>query len=221
MREVGKISVGQRFERYVVISKAEKKHAQSYYNVQCDCGSIRCTARSALLNGTAKSCGCLRAEQQKLSKRTHGMSYSRLYRIWKGMIARCSKESCKEFKWYGARGISYDKRWGKFSGFYDDMGDCPLDFQLDRIDGNKNYCKENCRFVDATTQARNRSNSRVHTFFGEKLTVTEAIEKYSSSMYCAPSAVVYKRLAKNWDPVKALTEVKKSRRTHDNRWDLI
>jgi hypothetical protein len=126
------------------------------------------------------------------------------------MLDRCFKPSCKEYRWYGAKGISCDPRWKDFQNFYDDMGDCPPDMQLDRVDGNKHYCKENCRYVDVVTQARNRSNSRVHTFLGEKLTVTEAIEKCKVLGYStADSRVVYKRLAKGWNSDDALFTPKK------------
>jgi len=91
-----------------------------------------------------------------------------MYRIWDNMIARCNRESCKSYKNYGGRGIKVDPTWLKYANFHSDMVDTYQDgLTLDRIDNNGNYTKENCRWVDYHTQARNKSNSLFITINGE------------------------------------------------------
>lgn len=42
---------------------------------------------------------------------SHQKSNLRIYRIWKGMRARCNNKNVKQYKDYGGRGISICKEW--------------------------------------------------------------------------------------------------------------
>lgn len=80
--------------------------------------------------------------------------------IWKGMKQRCDNPKRKDYAYYGGRGISYDPKWSTLSGFLADMGDRPsLKHTLDRIDSNKGYSKDNCRWATRSQQARNQRNN--------------------------------------------------------------
>ena len=58
---------------------------------------------------------------------------------------------------YGGRGISYDPRWESFEVFWEDMSEGYSEhLELDRIDPNGNYCKENCRWVGRSLQSYNK-----------------------------------------------------------------
>ena len=72
------------------------------------------------------------------------------------MVKRCGNSNDPAYKRYGGRGIYVDPRWLKFENFLEDMGDRPLDRTLDRIDNDKGYTKDNCRWATKSQQANNR-----------------------------------------------------------------
>ena len=82
--------------------------------------------------------------------------YPNEYRSWQGAIQRCTNPNKHGFKNYGGRGISVCQRWrGRgigFKNFIEDMGKRPAGYSLDRIDTNGDYCPDNCRWADKSTQ---------------------------------------------------------------------
>lgn len=87
-----------------------------------------------------------------------------LYWTWHGMRQRCRDKNCSTAKHYVLKGITVCDRWlepcGRgFYNFLEDMGDKPSPkHTLDRIDPEKGYSPENCRWVNVYTQNWNRSN---------------------------------------------------------------
>jgi len=147
--------IGLRFGRLVVQSLLSKKPVAKW-KCLCDCGKEVDVWGGHLKSGVTRSCGCLLIDSNKEKKTTHGMTKTRTYRSWRSMISRCTLPSMPSYKNYGARGISYDPSWQDFNKFLSDMGERPEDTSLDRIDNNKWYGKDNCRWSDAKTQANNR-----------------------------------------------------------------
>ena len=83
------------------------------------------------------------------------MSRTKIYHIWGGMKSRCKSKRDKE-KGYIEKGITVCERWQKFENFYKDMGDKPDGMDIDRIDNNKGYYKENCRWATKSLNAFNK-----------------------------------------------------------------
>lgn len=103
----------------------------------------------------------------------HGMDGTRTYRIWCGIKRRCDNPRTDSYPRYGGRGISYDPRWKQFPEFFADMGKAPEGLQIDRIDGDADYSKDNCRWVTPRENATNRKTNVFLNYNGERITVTE------------------------------------------------
>lgn len=89
---------------------------------------------------------------------THGMRNCREYKIWEGMKYRCLNPKAVNFRNYGGRGITVCTKWLTFEGFFEDMGSADGRC-LDRIDNDKGYSKENCRWVTPGENSRNRRDN--------------------------------------------------------------
>lgn len=90
----------------------------------------------------------------------HGYAHLPEYRIWLGMKSRCYNKAAKDYKDYGAKGITICLKWLKaFENFYEDMGPRPsADHQIDRINNLRGYSPRNCRWVTRLENMQNRRN---------------------------------------------------------------
>lgn len=191
----------------------------------CDCGNTVYIRSSNLHNKNTNSCGCLKREILKTQKYSykHGAksasadtSTARLYRIWTGLRNRCTNVNNKDYKNYGARGISVDESWDDFcvfmewaleNGYTDDKS-------IDRIDVNAGYTPSNCRWADNKIQANNRRTNKYITCNG----VTKTIAQWSDEVNTNRAAlyervkrginndcVLLDRLPKNYNGARMVT----------------
>lgn len=73
------------------------------------------------------------------------------------MVQRTTNPRSTKYKDYGGRGIRIeDARWRKFENFYADMGNRPQGLTLERVDNDRGYCKQNCKWATRKEQMRNR-----------------------------------------------------------------
>lgn len=91
-------------------------------------------------------------------KTKHGMCGTKVYQAWKGMKQRCYNKNYQHYERYGGRGIKMSSEWfNSFETFYKDMGDPPTpQHQIDRINNDDNYCKDNCRWATPSENCYNR-----------------------------------------------------------------
>lgn len=163
---------GQRFGRLTALKYVGKYRYDNLVECVCDCGNKKTVRQSSLKTGHVKSCGCLKREAAlKNSKKRgdisgkknpnyrHGFEHTRIYGVFKGMKRRCYNPNANGYKNYGGRGIdicdawlkdpSAFCKWALTNGYQEGL-------EIDRIDNNKGYSPDNCRFVDKTVQANNR-----------------------------------------------------------------
>lgn len=172
--------VGKKYGRLTVVEyHGLNKRGKSMWKCLCECGNTSVVLGNRLTNGHTKSCGCYSVELTKDRFTTHGMSNTRLYKIWQGMLKRCNNEKSAMYKHYGKRGIKVCDEWCGFEKFRDWAihNGYSESLTLDRIDNDGGYSPDNCRWVDMKTQERNTSRNRYITFRGETLCLMEWAEK--------------------------------------------
>lgn len=144
--------------------------------------------------------------------RKHGMSHTRFSNIWRNLRYRCSKPTHIEYKRYGARGISYDPRWDDMRMFIEDMYPSYLlhvekfgekNTSIDRIDNDKDYSKENCKWATPKEQSRNTRRNRTYEVDGVVKTLAELVEGNPLDYH-----TIKARLYRGWDINRALNSGK-------------
>lgn len=165
---------GLRFGRLVVVETAGVlAHRKMYWKCVCDCGREVVVVGGNLRQGITKSCGCLAKETGVNA--THGLSRTKLHKVWRAFRGRCNNKRNRQYKDYGGRGITCAPEWDDFAVFYADMH--PSYYEgalLDRTDNNLGYSKENCRWTDRTTQNSNRRNNVLLIIEGRPMTLASA-----------------------------------------------
>lgn len=181
MREEIKVKTGDKFGHLTIINDSiDKINGDIYVMCRCDCGNIKRIRRRCLINGKTKSCGCEVIVRNKEVHTKHGMSHSKTYKSWLGMKQRCYNPNFADYHNYGGRGIKICDRWvHSFKNFLDDMGIMPDGdkITLERIDNNRGYYPDNCRWETLRNQQRNRRNNHRIDYNNESLTIVEWGEK--------------------------------------------
>ena len=172
---------GQKFNRLTAISKIENSNSKkARWLCKCDCGNFTEASGDNLRTGNVKSCGCLIAYNNK-QRATHRKSNTRLYNTWRNMKARCNCKTNPRYKDYGARGISIYDEWQTFENFYEwaISNGYNENLTIDRINVNKNYEPNNCRWIPLSKQAYNKRDSLIFNINGEKKCLAEICKDYN------------------------------------------
>lgn len=199
---------GQKYGRLTVLgfSHIHPKTQKTYWRAICDCGNMTIALGSGLKRLRPQSCGCLRVEELKrFNKRTktkHGFGHNRFYRLWSGMIARCKYDKdyvsvvvCKE--WADSFITFKNEMYSSYLAHVNECGE--KDTTIDRIDNNKGYFKDNCRWVTRSEQGKNRRNVTLHFIDNRQDTVAGWAKKYGIRKH-----TVYGRMKKGWGLKEAL-----------------
>lgn len=140
---------GNKYGMLTVLGLSYTENRRSYWKVLCDCGNEVIKGRSYLMEKPKRierNCGCLTTKsrmevlQKNNPNKTHGMSGTRLYKIWLKMKERCYNVNYPERELYGGRGIEVCEEWRSdfltFMEWADENG-YEEHLSIDRIDPNK------------------------------------------------------------------------------------
>ena len=158
---------GIKFGRLLVLYRDGRLGGHIAWKVQCDCGVTKRVSGPNLRNGESKSCGCLKSELLNERNVIHGAKKNgveeRLYVIWKNMKKRCYSASEADYPYWQGRGItvcdewrsdySIFRDWALSNGYQDNLS-------IGRVDNDKGYYPDNCRWATDKEQSNNRRYCR-------------------------------------------------------------
>lgn len=178
---------GNRYGRLTVIKRVPNTLPRTTrWLCKCDCGKLHEVNKNMLVNGHTQSCGCLARElfmHNKL-RETHNESRTRLYRVWQSMKQRCYDKSTNAYEYYGGRGITVCDDWLRYENFSEwaHKSGYAENLTIDRIDNNKGYGPDNCRWATIKEQNRNKRTSHIIEFNGAKECLAYWSEKLNIPM---------------------------------------
>lgn len=132
----------------------------------------------------------------------HGLRHTRLYRIWANMKTRCFNERDPHFDRWGGRGITVCEEWrNDFKSFYEwSMSHGYNDtLTIDRIDNDKGYSPNNCRWITLGEQSANRRCVKFITHNGKTQTVAEWTRELGLGR-----ETIRERLKRGWSEYEAI-----------------
>lgn len=198
--------VGKRVGRLTVVANTGKHQSgHVVWLCKCDCGNYTEVITSNLnpnrFNATL-SCGCLRKENAT----KHNLSNTTIYKTLVSIKGRCKNPSSRFYSLYGGRGITLCDEWDGEKGFenfynWSISNGWKKGLSIDRIDNNKGYSPDNCRWTTQKVQANNTRRNRMITIDGETHSLTEWVEIKGICM-----GTVADRLKRGWNEIDAIAK---------------
>lgn len=203
---------GKRFGKLVAIKFSHKNNCgKNMWLCKCDCGNYKTIDIHNLLRkdkSPTRTCTKCKKNMENSKCYKHGMSYTRVYRCYKLMKNRCYNTHNKRYYLYGARGITVcDEwlgddgstnfiKWALSNGYNDNL-------TLDRIDNDKGYSPNNCRWATRKEQSNNLRCNKKYEYNGEIYTISQLCDSLNINR-----KLVYSRLRLGWELKKAISTPK-------------
>ena len=206
MGKVAENLTGQTYNRLTALRRVAVR-GKFYWLCRCTCGNDTYTDTTKLKSGAVKSCGCKRKESAR--RVVHGGAkrgeHSGAYKTWCSLKQRCLNPRNRDYKNYGARGITVCEHWLKFENFLADMGERPSGkHTIERKNNDRGYNPKNCEWMLRAGQNNNRRNSLHITAFGETRTLADWA-RHTGINY----TTIQMRIYKGMDPEKAMTPIER------------
>lgn len=131
------------------------------------------------------------------------------YRSWHSMKQRVKNPNATGAKNYSERGIDMCPEWESFDNFLRDMGERPLGTTLERIENDRGYHPENCRWATPTEQLSNRRNN----VFIEHLGVRQTVQAWSTQTGI-PFTTLRTRMKAGWPTERILDPTRFRKNQH-------
>jgi len=149
--------------RLTVLYKLPKPNRECFVMCRCTCWNEKKVRFFSLKEWNTTSCGCFRKEKISILYKTHWMTNSKIYKVYLCMKKRCNNIKNKDYKRYWGRGIKCE--WKSFDEFYNDMFPTYKEWlEIDRINNDWNYCKDNCKWSTRKEQVRNTSKTIMYNW---------------------------------------------------------
>ena len=137
------------------------------------------------------------------TRQTHGDTGTRLYNIWHSMKQRTNNPKTIVSKYYHDKGIIVCKSWCSYENFkkWSLANGFDKNLTLDRINNEKGYSPDNCRWVTWEIQENNRTNNHVIVYNGE----TKTLSQWARFLGFKPKTLSRRIVDKHWDIETAFT----------------
>jgi hypothetical protein len=181
----------------------KNSQSKTYWNFECsNCGKIFTAREDAVKRGSYKGCGCLRHNPPKNKRHDEATAKTPLYKRWALIKSRCNESNDTHRDVYFSRGIKVCDEWLVYENFRDWAlnNGFQKNLTIDRIDNSKGYLPDNCRWITAKEQGRNKRNNIIIEFNGQRLCLSAWAEKYGLNRYTLKG-----RIEREWGIEKALT----------------
>ena len=200
---------GQKFGRLTVLERDGNKGHEPTWKCVCECGNFTTVIGAELRKGNTTSCGCYakevtskRMKGKAPHNKRHNMTKTRIYKTWSAMKRRCHNPHDTSYYRYGGKGIEICDEWNNFDNFYawaisNGYSD---NLTIDRIDNQKGYQPDNCRWATQKVQANNKTNNHKVCYKDKYYTIAQL-----SDMFNIPYKKLWKRIKLNWDIEKAVS----------------
>lgn len=191
--------LGQKFNKLTVFEFVYRQKRWMWH-CQCDCGGESIAYPNQVIRGKTTSCGCNKSRTFHDMHLKHGMSGTRIYRIWKGMRRRCSDDLTHNHH-YGDRGIKVSPEWNDFECFYSwaMISGYTDTMSIERKDPNGNYCPDNCTWIPLV----NRNDNTTKTIMVILNGMTKPVGQWADD-FGLKRSTVYGKIAKGMGPEEAL-----------------
>ena len=154
---------GLKFGKLTAVRIIEKARTNGVkWMCRCDCGNETTAWSGKLKSGKKKSCGCM---WQTNGRYADGKGpQTKLCGIWKQLKQRCGNPNNKDYRYYGARGVTVCEEWQSFRGFeaWALNNGYREGLTIDRIDGTGNYNQDNCHWIPAVENCKKQTRRGPH-----------------------------------------------------------